>query len=62
MRMIRLVRRRFMPLLLGAFPALRAQGQQPALVGLPEHGVLLTGSPQNPETRQPSALIGKDRQ
>jgi len=46
MRMIRLVRRRFMALLLGAFPALRVQGQQ--LVGLPEHGVLLTGTPENP--------------
>ena len=60
MRMIRLVRRRFMALLLGAFPAFRAQGQQPALVGLPEHGVLLTGTPENPviENRSGRAIIG----
>ena len=59
MRMIRLVRRRFMALLLGAFPALRARGQKPALAGLPEHGVLLTGTPDNPviENRSGRAVI-----
>jgi hypothetical protein len=57
--MIRLVRRRFMALLLGAFPALRARGQKPALAGLPEHGVLLTGTPDNPviENRSGRAVI-----
>ena len=35
-------------LLLAAVSALRAQGPQPALVGMPEYGVLLTGSPEVP--------------
>jgi hypothetical protein len=34
--------------LLGAALPIRAQGEQPALVGLPEYGVLLTGSPEVP--------------
>jgi hypothetical protein len=35
-------------LLLAAASALRAQGQQQTLVGMPEYGVLLTGSPEVP--------------
>jgi len=35
-------------LLLAAVAALRAQGQQPALVGMSEYGVLLTGGPEVP--------------
>jgi hypothetical protein len=34
--------------LLGAALPIQAQGGQPALVGLPEYGVLLTGSPEVP--------------
>jgi hypothetical protein len=60
MRMIRLVRRRFMALLLGAFPTLRAQGQQPAMLGMPEYGVTLSGSPDDPviENHSGRVIIG----
>ena len=33
-------------LLLAAVSALRAEGQQPALAGMPEDAMLLTGSPE----------------
>jgi hypothetical protein len=47
-------------LLLAAASALRAQGQQPALQGLPEFGVTLTDSPQNPivENHSGKTVIG----
>jgi len=35
-------------LVLAAVSALRAQGQQPALLGMAKYGVLLTGSPEVP--------------
>jgi len=51
MRMIYLVlitAMALLALLLKAVSALRAQGLQPGLVGMPEYGVLLTGSPEVP--------------
>jgi hypothetical protein len=47
-------------LLLGVVMTIRAQSQQPALQGLPEYGVTLSGSPDNPvvENHSGKTIIG----
>jgi hypothetical protein len=46
--------------LLGAALTVRAQGQQPAIVGMPEYGVTLSGSPEDPviENHSGKVIIG----
>ena len=63
MRMIYLVlttAAALLALLLAAFAALRAQGRQPALVGLSEYHVLLIGGPEVPVivNRNGRSIIG----
>ena len=57
---IRLVRRRFMALLLGALPALPAQEPQPTMVGMPEYNIGLSGTPEDPviENHSGRVIIG----
>jgi hypothetical protein len=47
-------------LLLAAVSALRAQGQQPVMVGMPEYNIVLSGSPDDPviENHSGKVIIG----
>jgi len=58
MRMIHVLLLAFV--VLGAATAARAQGPQPTMVGMPEYGVTLSGSPENPviENRSGKTIIG----